>query len=91
MHAHTHVFHLQAREEQAATLQEVEWRGRKMAVRQEKVRVFLLRQQEFREELDNAEGHEARLEAFESLLMDCKDALQALRDELFEDPTFRNR
>ncbi len=45
----------QAREEQAATLQEVEWRGRKMAVRAEKVRVFLLRDKEFAEELSAIE------------------------------------
>ena len=32
-----------------------------------------------------------QLSAYESLLMDCKDALQTLRDDLIEDPTFRNR
>lgn len=64
-----------------------------MAVKQEKVRVFLLRQQEFAEELANAakEGHEAVVEAFESLLLDCKDAVQVLREELVEDPAFRQR
>ena len=31
----------QAREEQASTLQDVEWRGRKMAVKQEKVKNLL--------------------------------------------------
>jgi hypothetical protein len=68
----------QAREEQAASFQDVEWRGRKMAVKQEKVRVFLLREQEFPEELANAskEGYEAVIEAYESLLLDCKDAIQ---------------
>ncbi len=83
----------QAREEQASTLQEVEWRGRKMAVRAEKVRVFLLREKEFGEELAAVEegDHAAKVEAHESLLMDCKDALQALRDELAEDPNFRQR
>eukprot|EP00095_Tigriopus_kingsejongensis_P001968 maker-scaffold886_size84816-snap-gene-0.28 protein:Tk01968 transcript:maker-scaffold886_size84816-snap-gene-0.28-mRNA-1 annotation:"signal recognition particle 68 kda protein" len=90
----------QAREEQAATLQEVNWRGRKMAVKHEKVRLFLLREQEFEEEIssrpqDHPNGPdgelEAQVEAFESLLMDCKDAIQVLRDELLEDPNFRNR
>jgi len=79
----------QAREEQAATLQEVEWRGRKMAVRAEKVRVFLLREQELKEELE--EDANARMETYEGLLMDCKDAIQALREELNEDPAFRQR
>ncbi len=69
----------QAKQDQAATLQEVEWRGRKMAVKQEQVRLFLLREQEFEAgELENAksEGHDAEIEAYESLLMDCKDAIQ---------------
>ena len=90
----------QAKQEQAATLQEVEWRGRKMAVKQEQVRLFLLREQEFDSgELENAraeakgvaEAHEAVVEAYESLLMDCKDAVQALKSDLAEDPVFRNR
>ena len=37
----------ETREQQSATLQEVEWRGRKMAVKQEKARSFLLRNQDF--------------------------------------------
>ena len=66
----------QTREQQAATLQEVEWRGRKMAVKQEKVRIFLLREQEFVEtELKDKEPEE-QISAYESLLMDCKDAIQ---------------
>ena len=82
----------QAREEQAVTLQDVEWRGRKMAVRAEKVRVFLLREKEFSEELAGKEDDDqARVEAYESLLMDCKDAIQAMRDDLNEDPDFRQR
>ena len=81
----------QAKQEQAATLQEVEWRGRKMAVKQEKVRMFLLSHQETDQELAKAEQPEAKIEIYESLLLDCKDALQVLREELLEDPEFRNR
>ena len=61
-----------------------------MAVKQEKVRGFLLREQEFADELKNAE-YESKIEAFESLLLNCKDAIQVLRDDLVEDPAFRNR
>ncbi len=72
----------QAKQDQAATLQEVEWRGRKMAVKQEQVRLFMIREQEFEaNELDKTDvdedgGYEAGIEAYESLLMDCKDAVQ---------------
>ena len=78
----------QTREEQAATLQEVEWRGRKLPVKQEKVRIFLLREQEFSAEIQDSDS---KVDAYESLLMDCKDGLQVLRDDLIEDPAFRNR
>merc|ERR1712223_971815 len=81
----------QTREEQAATLQEVEWRGRKLPVKQEKIRIFLLREQEFTETEVQGKSYPDQLSAYESLLMDCKDALQTLRDDLIEDPTFRNR
>ena len=43
------------------------------------------------QELAKAEQTEAKIEIYESLLLDCKDALQVLRDELLEDPEFRNR
>lgn len=81
----------QTREQQATTLQDVEWKGRKMAVKHEKVRLFLLSHQESEQELAKTEGAEAKIEIYESLLLDCKDGLQALRDELLEDPEFRNR
>lgn len=79
------------KEEQATSLQEVEWRGRRMAVRQEKVRRFLLSHQESDAELARAEDAEAKHQVYESLLLECKDALQALKDELVEDPEFRAR
>ena len=81
----------QTREQQAATLQDVEWRGRKMAVKQEKVRIFLLSYQESDEELTKARDSGAKLAVYEDLLLQCKDALQALREDLVEDPEFRTR
>ena len=62
-----------------------------MAVKHEKVRLFLLSHQESEQELAKTEEAEAKIEIYESLLLDCKDGLQALRDELLEDPEFRNR
>jgi len=81
----------QTREQQAATLQDVEWRGRKMAVKQEKVRIFLLSYQESGQELAQARDSDAKLAVYEDLLLQCKDALQALREELIEDPDYRTR
>lgn len=50
-----------------------------MGVKQEKVRLFLLREQEFQDELERLEdpaSADQKVAAFESLLMDCKDAIQ---------------
>jgi len=80
----------QTREQQAATLQETEWRGRRMAVKQEKVRIFLLREQEFTEEIKDKD-YDEKISAYESLLYDCKNAIQTLKEDLDLDPNFRNR
>ena len=67
----------ETREQVSATLQEVEWRGRKMAVKQEKARSFLVRDQDFAHELDQA-GSTAddKIAVLESFLMDCKNAIE---------------
>ena len=63
-----------------------------MAVKQEKVRRFLLSHQESDTELARAgQDGEAKTAVYEALLLECKDALQALKDELVEDPEFRAR
>jgi len=61
------------------------------AVKHEKVRMFLLSHQESEQELAKTSQAEAKIGVYESLLLECKDALQALRDDLLEDPEFRNR
>jgi len=81
----------EARKQQAATLQDVDWRGRKMAVKHEKVRMFMLSYQESGNELARAQDNNAKVAIYEALLLDCKDALQVLRDELLLDPEFRSR
>jgi len=87
----------ETREQQAATLQDVEWRGRKMAVLQDKARTFLLREKEFMSELSEGSDDKEdmstddKISAYESLLMDCKEAIEVLKKDLIEDPAFRNR
>uniref|UniRef100_T1J1Y0 Signal recognition particle subunit SRP68 n=1 Tax=Strigamia maritima TaxID=126957 RepID=T1J1Y0_STRMM len=79
----------QTREKQAATLSEVSWRGRTIPVKHEKVRVFLLNVQESEHEVQRANTLESKISVYESLLMECKDAIQVLRDELKNDPNFK--
>ncbi|XP_023231585.1 signal recognition particle subunit SRP68-like [Centruroides sculpturatus] len=79
----------QTREKQAATLSEVTWLGRTVPVRQEKVRVFLLNVQESEVEVNKAPDLEAKIAVYERLLLECKDALQVIKDELKSDQNYK--
>lgn len=81
----------QTREKQAATLSEVTWRGRTVPVKFEKVRLFLTNVKEAEKTLDSDTYSRSRFTMYEKLLMECKDALQVLRDELKNDPSFTRR
>lgn len=72
----------QTREKQAVTLSEIEWRNRKIPVRHEKIRLFLLNVQDSQLELEQAPDLQAKIAVYERLLLDCKDALQVVRDEI---------
>ncbi|XP_054721035.1 signal recognition particle subunit SRP68-like [Uloborus diversus] len=72
----------QTREKQAVTLSEVEWQGRKIPVRHEKIRLFLLNVQDAQVQVEQALDLQAKIEVYERLLLDCKDALQVVRDEM---------
>lgn len=75
----------QTRERRNEQLSETKWRGRSFPVRPERVTLFLLADRD----LDNAktEGTAAdRIERLERHLMDCKDAIAALKDEMKTDP-----
>ena len=47
-----------------------------MAVKHEKVRLFMLSYQESGNELSRAKDNNAKVAIYEALLLDCKDALQ---------------
>ena len=56
-----------------------------MPVKVEAVRLFLLNMQDLNTELESAESMDSRVSIYESLLKQCIDAQQALRDVLQED------
>ncbi|KAM4663077.1 signal recognition particle subunit SRP68 [Discoglossus pictus] len=72
----------QTRAKQAATMSEVEWRGRTMPVKIDRVRIFLLGQADTEAAIAQAENEETRERLFESVLSECRDALQSVREEL---------
>ncbi|KAH3862769.1 hypothetical protein DPMN_025743 [Dreissena polymorpha] len=79
----------QTREKQSATLSEVTWQGRTVAVKSEPVRLFLLNLQESAQEVERAEGLDNKISIYESLLKQCIDAQQVLRDSLQDDQNFK--
>ncbi|CAG0912814.1 unnamed protein product, partial [Notodromas monacha] len=82
----------QTREKQAATLSEVTWRKRTVPVKSEKVRRFLTNAKEAEKSAELGQGSsKVQLQFYEKLLMECKDAIQVLRDELKNDPSYTRR
>ncbi|XP_045214058.2 signal recognition particle subunit SRP68-like [Mercenaria mercenaria] len=79
----------QTREKQAATLSEVTWQGRTVPVKSEPVRLFLLNLQESGEDVEKSEGIDNKISIYESILKQCIDAQQFLRDSLQEDQNFK--
>uniref|UniRef100_A0A8C2UCK7 Signal recognition particle subunit SRP68 n=1 Tax=Coturnix japonica TaxID=93934 RepID=A0A8C2UCK7_COTJA len=75
----------QTRAKQAATMSEVEWRGRTVPVKIDRVRIFLLGLADNEAAIVQAENEETRERLFESLLSECRDAIQAVREDLKPD------
>ncbi|XP_039277199.1 signal recognition particle subunit SRP68 [Nilaparvata lugens] len=72
----------QTRERRSEVLSEAEWRGRTFGVRPERVRGFLLAERA----LDKcAQGQRPDIDQLERHLIDCKDAIAAVRDEMKAD------
>uniref|UniRef100_A0A0K8TT17 Signal recognition particle subunit SRP68 n=1 Tax=Tabanus bromius TaxID=304241 RepID=A0A0K8TT17_TABBR len=80
----------QTKTQSSESLQTTEWRGRKVTVRQERVRLFLLSVQEIDKNLEKAANDEAKIELLENILMDCKDAIGAVKDDIKADPKSRS-
>ncbi|GBP38399.1 Signal recognition particle subunit SRP68 [Eumeta japonica] len=75
----------QAKESRSGIMHEVEWRGRRVTVRPEKVRLFLIALQDLDKSAASAEKIEAKIDILENILMDCKDAISAIKDEMKND------
>lgn len=79
----------QTKTEQSDAFQATEWRGRKVTVRPQKVRLFLLSIQDLDKSVEKAKEHQAKIDIIENALIDCKDAISALKDEIKQDPKLR--
>ncbi|XP_038211841.1 signal recognition particle subunit SRP68-like [Zerene cesonia] len=80
----------QAKESRSGVMHEVEWRGRRVTVRPEKVRLFLIALQDLDKSVENAPSSQAKIDILENILMDCKDAISAIKDEIKNDPKLKS-
>ncbi|GCB80268.1 hypothetical protein scyTo_0016144 [Scyliorhinus torazame] len=81
----------QTRAKHAATMSEVKWRGRVIPVKIDKVRIFLLGLADNEAAIEQTTTDEAKERLYESLLSECRDAIQAVREELRVDPAQKQR
>lgn len=71
------------------TLETVEWQGRKITIRTEKARLFVMSVHDLKETLDKSRDNQSKIEIIENFLIDCKDAINAVKDEIKQDPKLR--
>ncbi|XP_023810009.1 signal recognition particle subunit SRP68 [Oryzias latipes] len=81
----------QARTKQAATMSEVEWRGRSVPVKVDKARIFLLGLADNEAAIAQAANEETKEHLYETLLAECRDTIQAVREELKSEAKLRER
>ena len=76
--------------EEAENLNMQEWRGRKIAIRNEKVRLFLLNYREFCDEVERVAGDDEKLEKYGEIIMECGESIDLVKVDLRQDPTHRS-
>lgn len=64
---------------------EITWKGKTVPVKDEQVRSFILHSNESQQEVERAENFENKMAVYDQLLMECKDGLQSLKDEMKPD------
>jgi len=64
------------------SLSEVTWRSRTVPVKNSRVRTFLLANRDFNGMLDKCASPAEKSDSLEQHLMDCKDAMLAIRDDI---------
>ena len=68
-------------EKAALSLTEVQWKGGVIPIKNQQVRVALIKLNQTVSEVAREESTEEKMKLYERLLMDCQDAVQMIRDE----------
>ncbi|XP_063618571.1 signal recognition particle subunit SRP68 [Cydia splendana] len=79
----------QAKESRSGVMHEVEWLGRRVTVRPEKARMFLITLQDLDKSAAAAPSTEAKIDILDNILIDVKDAISAIKDEIKNDPKLK--
>lgn len=79
----------QSKSKSSDAMQTADWRGRKFTVRPARARLFLLSLQDIDKSVKKAESAAQKIEIIENMLMDCKDAILSVKDEIKQDPKLR--
>lgn len=75
---------------QGAKLETIEWRSYKIQIRlPEKVSLFLLSLQDLDKSIEQAKTLQNKIDIIETVLIDCKDSIQATRDEFLKSDASR--
>lgn len=69
-------------EKAATSLTEVTWLDQRVPVKNEKLRVALIKLQQLEGELGRTASSDEKMEMYERLLMECQDSMQILREDL---------
>jgi len=75
--------------EEAENFNVTEWRGKRIAIRNEAVRVFLLNFREFEEEVQTFETSDEKLDKYAEVMMECGEAIELVKSELRLDANHR--
>lgn len=74
---------IQVKEQKAMSMSEISWKSHKIPVKNNKVRIFLISLRTFEREITADEkSREEKLEMFEDIVNECKEALLCVRDDI---------
>lgn len=75
---------------EGAKLETIEWRNYKIQIRlPEKVRLFLLSLQDLDKSIEQAKTLQSKIDIIETVLIDCKDSIQAAKDDFLKSDSAR--
>lgn len=75
--------------QEAENLNVTEWRGKRIAIRNESVRVFLLNFRQFEQDICEISTVDEKLDKYAEMMMECGEAIELVKNELRVDSNHR--